>query len=118
MIRLFTWVVLVSMALAGPARADAPHGCTLSAGPYSNRMSEVEELLAGTTETRELEDGYEFRFPGTSKWSARLLELIHSERECCGFLRFELAFEPEQGPIWFRVRGSAQVKALLESMME
>lgn len=118
MIRFPTWMVLVLMPLAGLARADAPDGCTLSAGPHSDRMSEIEELFAGKTETRELEDGYEFRFPGDSEWSGKLLELIHSERECCRFLKFELSFEPEQGPIWLRVRGSAQVKALLQSMLE
>jgi len=118
MIRFPIWMVLVLMPLAGQARAEAPDGCTLSAGPYSERMSAIERLLAGSGETRELEDGYEFRFPGGPEWSGKLLELINSERDCCRFLRFELSFEPERGAIWFRVRGSAQVKALLESMME
>ena len=119
MIRFLAWMVVVSMPLAGLALADEPlHGCTLFPGPYSDRMSEIEKLLAGNAETRELEDGYEFRFPGDSEWASKLLKLINAERQCCQFLKFELSFEPEQGPIWLRVRGSARVKAFLESMME
>ena len=111
--------MVVLMPLPGLALADEPeHVCKLSPGAYSDRMSKIEELFTGSAETRELEDGYEFRFPGGSEWSGKLLELIHSERQCCRFLEFELSFEPEQGPIWFRVRGSAQVKAFLEAMME
>ena len=50
--------------------------------------------------------------------AGRLLDLINSERQCCQFFRFELSFEPQQGPVWFRVRGSEQVKAFLEAMMQ
>ena len=94
------------------------HVCTLSPGALSDRMSQVEKLIVSSTETRELDDGYEFRFPGDPEWSARILELIHSERRCCRFLTFELSFEPELGPLWLRVRGSAQVKSFLETVME
>ena len=119
MIRLLVWMVFALMPLAGLALAGEPEqGCTLSPGAYSDRMSEIEVLFADSSETRELEDGYEFRFPGDSEWSDKLLELIHAERHCCQFLKFELSFEPYDGPIWFRVRGSAQAKVFLESLME
>ena len=65
----------------------------------------------------ELEDGYEFRFPGSEEWATRLTEFIVFERECCPFLAFELVFEPEGGPIRLRVRGPEGVKEIVAGIV-
>ncbi len=41
------------------------------------------------------------------------MEFITAERECCPFFRFELIVEPDDGPVWLRLRGSDEVKAFV-----
>jgi hypothetical protein len=40
---------------------------------------------------------------------------VAAERACCPFLRFELALEPEEGPIRLRITGPADTKGFLAS---
>ena len=91
--------------------------CALSTVARSERDVTIEELFSGSTETRELPDGYAFRFPGEPAWSERLLAFINGERECCRFFEFELVFEPDGGPVWLGVRGSKEIKAFIETLM-
>ena len=103
-----------------PASADQqvkPAACQLSPGGYAERLAEIDDLFADSEATRELEDGYAFRFPGDADQAGQLLDLINAERQCCRFLKFELIFEPYEGAIWFGVRGSTEVKSTIESMM-
>ena len=85
------------IVLPADTTADEAMSCLLSAGELSGRVEEVRDLFAGKQETRELEDGYEFRFPGDGDWAARLFALIEAERRCCPFLTLELSFEPGPG---------------------
>jgi hypothetical protein len=41
------------------------------------------------------------------------VSFVAEERACCPFFTFELHYEPNLGPIWLRLRGSAEIKALL-----
>ena len=134
--QFLAWMGALIVVMSGLARADgtardtgadATHGeherdagiaCQLSPGGYSNRLTEIEELFASNEETRELEDGYAFRFPGDAETAGKLLALINAERQCCRFFKFELSFEPQEGPVWLRVRGSEDAKALLRTLMQ
>jgi hypothetical protein len=80
------------------------------------RHLEVTKLMrAITKETRELPDGYGFRF--TSEQSSILLisEFIARERLCCPFFTFEMVVEPEAGPLWMRLRGDEGVKEFIKA---
>lgn len=70
-------------------------------------------LFAGVRERRELENGVEYRFPGDDSWQARLYEFVDTERNCCSFIRIELAFEPGLGPIWLRLSGDDDTQAFI-----
>jgi hypothetical protein len=59
----------------------------------------------------ELEDGYELAFPESHDRAMRLTELIVSERYCCPFLDFELAFG--QDGILLRIRGPEGTKQFI-----
>jgi len=100
-----------------PARAHLPEEiplvCTLSAAERTQRAAVVSDLLGEAEQTSELSDGYAYRFPGSADWAARLLDYVVFERQCCRFFTFELAFEPNQGPIWLRLRGPEGVKQLI-----
>lgn len=67
-------------------------------------------------ETRELQDGYAYRFPSEDKWITELAQLIAFERECCPFLQFKLRLEPENGPLWLELTGAAGTKDFLQSL--
>lgn len=99
------------------AESTTPVACTLTNDEMADRSVEVYAMFAHVEATRELADGYAFRFPGDADWVARLAEFIAFERACCQFFTFELTFAPELGPIWLSVRGGEGVKEVARSFM-
>ena len=97
------------------ATDETPIACTLSGAELARRGEEVSDLFKAVEQVSELADGYAFRFPGSDGVAIRLLEFTLIERSCCPFFTFELGFEPDQGPIWFRLRGGAGVKEFVAS---
>jgi hypothetical protein len=67
-------------------------------------------------ETKELDEGYAYRFPSDGNWITELARLIAFERECCSFLRFNLRLEPAAGPIWLELTGPEGTKDFLRSL--
>ncbi len=94
-----------------------PLACSLSGTQQGRRQEEIAKIFEGCLRVNELEDGYEFRFPGSVESAMKLTEFIVFERECCPFFAFELAFEPGGGPILLRVRGQEGVKDLVAEMV-
>ncbi|HUY79389.1 MAG TPA: hypothetical protein VMV29_21645 [Ktedonobacterales bacterium] len=99
------------------AVSTAPVACTLSNDELADRSVEVHAMFAHVEATRELVDGYAFRFPGDAEWVARLAEFVAFERACCQFFTFELTFAPELGPVWLSLRGGEGVKEVAQSFM-
>jgi hypothetical protein len=71
------------------------------------------DIFQGFDAVEELPDGYGMRFPDAEAMTARLVEFISFERRCCPFFTFELVFEPQEGPLWLRLRGPEGVKAFI-----
>jgi hypothetical protein len=67
-------------------------------------------------ETRELADGFAFRFDGEQY--PLLAAFITDERKCCPFLSFRLEVAPEQGPIWLQLTAPSDVKPFLVEELE
>jgi hypothetical protein len=63
---------------------------------------------------RELDDGYEFEFPGDRTTIQMLTEWAIQERECCPFFEINLRFEPGRGSAWLRLSGRKGTKAFIE----
>jgi hypothetical protein len=55
---------------------------------------------------RELDEGFEFEFPGDRATLQLLAEWIIQERECCRFFEITLRLEPEGGAAWLCLTGS------------
>ena len=94
-----------------------PIACNLTEPQFQIRRAELlcmfrEALL----ETKELADGFAFRFPSDEKWITGLAQLITFERACCPFLRFELRVEAANGPVWLHLTGSDGTKDFLKSL--
>jgi hypothetical protein len=99
-----------------PEQDPLPIACNLGDIGLAARSEALRrELFAGAVERQELATGYAFRFPEGDEWSARLMDFIRTERQCCSFFRIELAFEPGDGPIWLRLTGAEGVKPFIEA---
>ncbi|HEV2581765.1 MAG TPA: hypothetical protein VGT44_13000 [Ktedonobacteraceae bacterium] len=96
---------------------DVPVACSLTAGERVTRAEEINDLFTGVQQVRELADGYALCFPGTSSWPQRVLDFIQGERSCCLFFTFEVAFLPNQGPIWLNIRGPEGTKEMVRETL-
>ncbi len=95
------------------ATSETPLACTLTKAEKAARKEDFQGLFEQVEQALELADGYALRFPGEASLGARLLEFIGAERACCPFVRFELAFEPNQGPIWLHLRETTVGKEII-----
>ncbi len=97
------------------AREGAQIACKLTDEEQQKRREELSrKLFSGREKINELEDGYEFVFPGGAEWATEVVRFVVLERECCPFFTFELVFEPHEGPISVRMRGPEGAKELIE----
>ena len=98
--------------------SELPIACNLTDSDFQERRAGVLKMVAdGVMETKELNDGYAYRFPSDSSWLATLAKLITVERACCPFLRFNLRIEPAEGPIWLELTGPPGTKDFLNSII-
>ena len=96
---------------------NLPVVCSLNGPEFQQRRNNVLlRVSKAIVETKELEDGYAFRFPSEAIWIGELANLITLERQCCSFLRFNLRLDPGAGPIWLELSGPAGTKDLLNSV--
>jgi hypothetical protein len=93
-----------------------PLACTLSADQLPQRQQVIQALFQRLIETRELDQGFEFIFPGEEQMISELADFIRFERNCCRFLSFELRFEPEQGPLHLRILGTQEAKPIIREI--
>jgi hypothetical protein len=77
----------------------------------------IAQFKSAVIAAEELPDGYAYRVLGDRKWIAIVAELMVAERECCPFLTFELAAQPNMGPVTFRVTGPAGTKDFLKTIL-
>jgi hypothetical protein len=97
--------------------SEVPIACSLTDPEFQQRRAELLRTFQGASlETKELDDGYAYRFPSGAKWIAELAQLITFERECCPFLRFQLRLEPANGPLWLELTGPEGTKDFLQSL--
>lgn len=96
-----------------------PIACNLNDAEFRERRAGLlRTFKQAVLETRELDDGYAYRFPSDTNWISELAQLIAFERECCPFLRFNLRVEPANGPLWLELSGPAGAKDFLQSLFD
>ena len=94
-----------------------PLACKLTDTEFQQRRTEILKNFRGAVqETKELENGYRYRFPSTANWIGELAQLITVERECCPFLQFDLRIEAGNGPVWLELTGPEGTKDFLQSL--
>jgi hypothetical protein len=87
----------------------------LNAQKRKRHLEVTKQVRAITKEERELSDGYGFRFPSDQSNILLVSEFIARERICCPFFSFEMVVEPEDGPLWVRLRGAEGVKDFIRA---
>jgi hypothetical protein len=89
--------------------------CDLSALSREQRAAHIplSTRLFGSLvqETRELPDGYAFRFDGAHY--PLLADFVTNERRCCPFFSFRLDVAPFAGPVWLHLTAEGDVKAFI-----
>ena len=96
---------------------QSPLACDMTAIPAEQRplhLAQSRELFTQIEETRELPDGYEFRFADEPNLLQRLASFVSLEKLCCPFLNFAIEIEAERGPIWLRLTGREGVKEFIK----
>jgi DNA-directed RNA polymerase subunit L len=98
---------------------DAAAACALSDGELRSRQVSIKALLAERVEAwHELPDGFAFQLPGDDETARDVLQTILLERECCTFVAFTLAFEPDHGALRLEMRMATQDKQILRDLLE
>ena len=76
----------------------------------------LERAGRAVLESKELADGFAYRFPEGDEWLAELAEVIKLERRCCPFLSFNLSVGAGGGPVWLELTGPPGTKEFLSSL--
>jgi hypothetical protein len=99
---------------AGKPRSPlACNALALSAAERNRHFNQLLPALRSLKKTvRELDDGYEFEFPGDRATLQLLTEWAIQERECCPFFEITLRLEPGRGAAWLRLTGDKDMAGL------
>lgn len=97
---------------------NMPIACSLTTAELRDRETTLlAQFRSVVVETEELQEGYAFRLPGDGERVRLIAELIVAERECCPFLTFELAAQPNMGAVIVRVTGPAGGKEFVKTIL-
>jgi hypothetical protein len=77
-----------------------------------------QQLRTDAEEVRELDDGYTFRHSPDRDVLLAVAEFTAKERLCCPFFEFAITVERGGGPVWLRITGGVEAKAVLEPLMD
>jgi len=90
--------------------------CMLTSVELQQRKETViKSLRKQIIETKELSNGYAFRFPGTDEVLDELAEFIKTERSCCSFFIFGLSVSGDKSEAWLELTGADGAKAFILS---
>ena len=90
--------------------------CDMTAIPEAQRESHLANgraLFSRIADTRELPDGFEFRFSYQPDLLQTLGAFVSLEKLCCPFLTFVIEISADNGPVLFRLTGPEGVKAFI-----
>ena len=105
---------------AARERFEVPVACDWSAlttDQQERQRALIVLLRADAEEVRELEDGYAFRHSPDRDVLLAVAEFVANERLCCPFFEFGITVERGGGPVWLRLTGEGEAKAVLEAEM-
>ena len=93
-----------------------PLACNMDVFTLEQREAHIQtttELIQGVQHVREIENGYEFRFPNESGFISRIAAFISNERLCCPFLEFNLHIISNYEPVSLSLTGPVGTQEFL-----
>jgi hypothetical protein len=95
-----------------------PIACSLDGRALAARQSVLRaSVLAEAATVERLPDGYRWQFSTPADVVARIGAVIDAERQCCRFLRFQVAVDPDGGAITVDVTGPPGTAEFLEGWL-
>ena len=96
--------------------SELPILCTLDGATLARRQAQLSSQLFGEARNSEpLPDGRRWRFSSSPDILTRIAAMIEAERQCCRFLRFAIAAQPDLGEITLDVTGPAGTREFLDN---
>jgi hypothetical protein len=95
---------------------ELPVACSLDGRELAGRQAELRAGVLAEAETVErLPEGYRWRFRTGRDLFSRLGAVIDAERQCCRFLQFSIAADPDLGVVTLEITGPSGAADFLES---
>ena len=93
--------------------------CILTDKDKINRMNELHQTIFKKADRAiEHTKNYELVFSKPdSALNKELFEFIHFEQLCCPWLKFQVSFEPGNGPVSLKLGDSAETKEMVNLVM-
>lgn len=106
--------------LFDPSPSDeTPIACDLSVLDDPDHHAErFDELFEEREEVRDVPGGLAVQFPGETSYAERILDFVSRERQCCPFLTFGIAVEPEGRGTWLYMGGNEFVDEYLSEAFD
>ena len=99
-----------------PNKTMIAPSCKLTTSELQQLKSTViGRLKKQVIQTKELANGFAFKFTGTDQMLDELIEYIKTERRCCDFFTFNLSIKGDQSEIWLELSGAEGTKDFLKS---
>ena len=99
--------------------ADLPIVCTLTPiALRARREGLLADLLRQAEACEQSPQGYRLRFAPTGETLSTIARAVDAERQCCRFLRFEIAVEPDEGPIFLELSGPPGTREFVQALLE
>jgi len=96
---------------------ESPFACslekTLTKEQRERKKQIAQKMESARIETRELANGYVFRFRSEGVSFAEIAEWVATERVCCPFFDLAIEAERENGPVSLRITGWEGVKQFI-----
>ncbi len=93
--------------------------CKLTSPELRKRKETVvASLKTQVQETKELPNGYSFRFLATDTMSDKLRNFIKTEKECCEFFDFKLRETDDNKFVWLELTGPEGTKEFIKTELE
>jgi hypothetical protein len=101
------------------AKADSPFACSLEKSltkqERAHKKQIAQQMESARIDTKEIADGYVFRFRPEGVSFAEVADWVATERVCCPFFDLGIEAERENGPISLRITGRKGVKNFIRA---
>jgi hypothetical protein len=103
----------------GGTMANLPIVCTLTPKTLATRKAQLlPGLFRRAAAAEATQEGFRLRFDSAAETLHAIAAAIEAERHCCRFLRFELAVEPDEGPLVLTLSGPPGAREFVAALCD